>query len=88
MAPKKSGVSNLVIIRLLLHSELVTELSAVIYWTANIIGIRYWIPKEGTKDMLNDGTIVSLTGPKRYPLKTSSGKLIAKVCKTAYEVCQ
>ncbi|CAO3676115.1 unnamed protein product [Umbelopsis vinacea] len=49
---------------------------------------QYWIPKEGSKDMLNDGTIVSLTGPARYSLRTSSGKLIAKVSKTTYEKFQ
>lgn len=53
----------------------------------NLMSVRYWIPKEGSKDMLNDGTIVSLTGPARYSLRTSSGKLIAKVSKTTYEVC-
>lgn len=47
---------------------------------------RYWIPKEGTKDMLNDGTVVSLTGPATYALKTSSGRLIEKVSKVTYEV--
>jgi hypothetical protein len=36
--------------------------------------------------MLNDGTIVSLTGPTTYALKTSSGKLIEKVSKVTYEV--
>jgi hypothetical protein len=36
--------------------------------------------------MLNDGTIVSLTGPTTYSLKTSSGKLIEKVSKITYEV--
>ncbi|KAH8555883.1 hypothetical protein BGW37DRAFT_151470 [Umbelopsis sp. PMI_123] len=49
---------------------------------------QYWIPKEGTKDMLNDGTTVSLTGPATYSLKTSSGKLIEKVSKITYEKFQ
>jgi hypothetical protein len=47
---------------------------------------QYWIPKEGEKDMLNDGKIVSLTGTKNRSLKTVSGKTIAKVSKTTYEV--
>jgi hypothetical protein len=36
--------------------------------------------------MLNDGTIVSLTGPTTRALKTSSGKLIEKISKVTYEV--
>lgn len=47
---------------------------------------QYWIPKEGDKDMLNNGKIVSLTGPKSSTLKTTSGSTIAKVAKTTYEV--
>ncbi|KAH8548585.1 hypothetical protein BGW37DRAFT_409420, partial [Umbelopsis sp. PMI_123] len=49
---------------------------------------QYWIPKEGTKDMLNNGKIVSLTGTKDKSLKTTSGHIIAKVSKTTYEKCQ
>ncbi|KAI8583407.1 hypothetical protein K450DRAFT_223505 [Umbelopsis ramanniana AG] len=49
---------------------------------------QYWIPKEGTKDMLNDGKVVTLTGPATYSLKTSSGKLIQKVSKITYQKFQ
>lgn len=47
---------------------------------------RYWIPKEGTKDMLNNGKIVALTGSKDKSLKTTSGHVIARVSQTTYEV--
>jgi hypothetical protein len=47
---------------------------------------RYWIPKQGDKDMLNDGKVVTLNGPKTKTLKTKKGKKIAKVSKTTYEV--
>lgn len=47
---------------------------------------QYWIPKEGDKDMLNNGQIVTLTGAKNKALKTTSGSTIAKVSKTTYEV--
>lgn len=47
---------------------------------------QYWIPKEGDKDMLNNGKIVTLTGTKNKSLKTDSGSTIAKVSKTTYEV--
>lgn len=49
---------------------------------------QYWIPKEGDKDMLNDGKTVTLTGSKSKTLKTDSGKTIAKVSKTTYEKFQ
>ncbi|KAG1448553.1 hypothetical protein G6F46_004101 [Rhizopus delemar] len=49
---------------------------------------RYWIPKEGDKDMLNDGKIVTLNGKKTKKLKTVKGKTIAKVSKTTYEKFQ
>lgn len=49
---------------------------------------RYWIPKEGDKDMLNDGEIVTLNGKKTKKLKTVKGKTIAKVSKTTYEKFQ
>ncbi|KAI8881964.1 hypothetical protein K501DRAFT_324214 [Backusella circina FSU 941] len=49
---------------------------------------QYWIPKEGEKDMLNDGKIVTLTGTKNRSLKTVSGKTIAKVSETTYEKFQ
>ncbi|KAI8086496.1 uncharacterized protein BX664DRAFT_335956 [Halteromyces radiatus] len=48
----------------------------------------YWIPKEGDKDMLNDGQTVTLNGPKTKTLKGSNGKTIAKVSKTTYEKFQ
>lgn len=51
-----------------------------------LILIRYWIPKEGDKDMNNDGDSVTLTGSKTKELKTKSGKTIAKVSKTTYDV--
>lgn len=47
---------------------------------------QYWIPKEGDKDMLNDGKTVTLTGSKTSTLKTTSGSTIAKVSKITYEV--
>ena len=47
---------------------------------------QYWIPKEGDKDMLNDGKTVTLTGSKTSTLKTKNGKTIAKVSKVTYEV--
>ncbi|CAO3587388.1 unnamed protein product [Absidia cylindrospora] len=43
---------------------------------------QYWIPKQGDKDMLNDGKVVTLNGPKTKTLKTKKGKKIAKVSKT------
>ncbi|KAI8967168.1 hypothetical protein BDF20DRAFT_902117 [Mycotypha africana] len=49
---------------------------------------QYWVPKEGDKDMLNDGTIVTLTGSKKKKLVTDDGKMIAKVSKTTYEKFQ
>ncbi|KAI8063697.1 uncharacterized protein B0P05DRAFT_640194 [Gilbertella persicaria] len=48
----------------------------------------YWIPKEGEKDMLNDGKVVTLNGSKTKALKTSSGSTIAKVSKTTFEKFQ
>ncbi|KAG2181468.1 hypothetical protein INT44_008281 [Umbelopsis vinacea] len=49
---------------------------------------QYWIPKEGTTDMLNNGKVVQLTGSKNKSLKTPSGHVIAKVSSTTYEKCQ
>lgn len=49
---------------------------------------RYWIPKEGDEDMLNDGDPISLTGPKTKALKTQNGKTIAKVSKSTYDKFQ
>ncbi|CAO3691335.1 unnamed protein product [Rhizopus stolonifer] len=49
---------------------------------------QYWIPKEGDKDMLNDGDIVRLNGKKTKKLKTTKGKTIAKVSKSTYEKFQ
>jgi hypothetical protein len=47
---------------------------------------QYWVPKEGDKDMLNDGKIVTLTGAKNKALKTTKGSTIAQVSQTTYEV--
>lgn len=47
---------------------------------------QYWIPKEGDKDMLNDGKVVTLSGSKTKKLKTGSGKTIAKVAPVTYDV--
>lgn len=47
---------------------------------------QYWIPKEGDKDMLNDGKTVTLTGSKNKALKSDSGSTIAKVSKNTYDV--
>ncbi|KAI8342600.1 hypothetical protein BC941DRAFT_413268 [Chlamydoabsidia padenii] len=49
---------------------------------------QYWIPKQGDKDMLNDGQTVTLNGPKTKTLKTKKGKTLAKVSKTTYEKFQ
>ncbi|EIE77563.1 hypothetical protein RO3G_02267 [Rhizopus delemar RA 99-880] len=49
---------------------------------------QYWIPKEGDKDMLNDGKTVTLNGPKTKKLKTVKGKTISKVSKTTFEKFQ
>lgn len=49
---------------------------------------QYWIPKEGEKDMLNNGKIVHLTGAKTRRLKTESGATIAKVSSTTYKKFQ
>ncbi|SAM09126.1 hypothetical protein [Absidia glauca] len=49
---------------------------------------QYWIPKQGDKDMLNNGKTVTLNGPKTKTLKTKNGKTIAKVSKTTYEKFQ
>ncbi|CAO3629669.1 unnamed protein product [Mucor hiemalis] len=46
---------------------------------------QYWIPKEGDKDMRNDGKTVTLNGSKSKTLKTDNGKYIAKVSKNTYE---
>ncbi|KAI8374037.1 hypothetical protein EDC96DRAFT_457637 [Choanephora cucurbitarum] len=48
----------------------------------------YWIPKEGDKDMLNNGKTVTLSGSKNKKLKTTSGSTIAKVSKSTYEKFQ
>ncbi|ORX52487.1 hypothetical protein DM01DRAFT_1336861 [Hesseltinella vesiculosa] len=48
----------------------------------------YWIPKQGDKDMLNNGQVVSLNGPKTQQLKSDNGKTIAKVSKYTYEKFQ
>ncbi|KAI8346767.1 hypothetical protein BD560DRAFT_411243 [Blakeslea trispora] len=48
----------------------------------------YWIPKEGDKDMLNNGKVVSLSGSKNKNLKTTSGSTIAKVSKSTYQKFQ
>ncbi|CAO0794764.1 unnamed protein product [Mucor circinelloides] len=49
---------------------------------------QYWIPKEGDKDMLNDGKTVTLTGTKNKALKSDSGSTIAKVSKNTYDKFQ
>ncbi|KAI8350630.1 hypothetical protein EDC96DRAFT_519449 [Choanephora cucurbitarum] len=54
----------------------------------NVLITEYWIPKEGDKDMLNDGQLVTLSGPKTKALKTVNGKTIAKVSQKTYEKFQ
>ncbi|CEP19698.1 hypothetical protein [Parasitella parasitica] len=49
---------------------------------------QYWIPKEGDKDMNNDGKSVTLSGSKTKTLKDRKGKTIAKVSKTTFEKFQ
>ncbi|KAI9303249.1 hypothetical protein BJ944DRAFT_241620 [Cunninghamella echinulata] len=48
----------------------------------------YWIPKEGDKDMSNNGKEVTLSGSKSKTLKDNKGRTIAKVSKTTYEKFQ
>ncbi|KAI8644282.1 hypothetical protein BD408DRAFT_430697 [Parasitella parasitica] len=49
---------------------------------------QYWIPKEGDKDMTNNGKTVTLTGAKTRTLKDRKGRTIAKVSKITYEKFQ
>lgn len=49
---------------------------------------QYWIPKEGDKDMNNNGKSVTLSGSKSKSLKDRKGKTIAKVSKTTFEKFQ
>ncbi|KAI9308184.1 hypothetical protein BJ944DRAFT_237219 [Cunninghamella echinulata] len=49
---------------------------------------QYWIPKQGDKDMTNDGDDITLNGPKSKTLKNKHGKTIAKVDKHTYEKFQ
>ncbi|CEP19694.1 hypothetical protein [Parasitella parasitica] len=49
---------------------------------------QYWIPKEGDKDMTNDGKTVTLNGAKTKALKDHKGKIIAKVSKITYDKFQ
>ncbi|KAI8988135.1 hypothetical protein BDF20DRAFT_853975 [Mycotypha africana] len=49
---------------------------------------QYWIPKEGDKDMTNDGKSVTLTGSKTKSLKDKKGRTIEKVAKITYEKFQ
>jgi hypothetical protein len=46
---------------------------------------QYWIPKEGEKDMTNNGDIITLTGSRYKRLKDRNGKTIAKVAKNTYD---
>ena len=54
----------------------------------NVLITEYWIPKEGDKDMLNDGTMVTLSGMKSKAIKTTEGKTIARVSQKTYEKFQ
>jgi len=49
---------------------------------------QYWIPKEGDKDMSNNGNSVTLSGSKTKKLKDRKGKTIASVSKTTFEKFQ
>jgi hypothetical protein len=49
---------------------------------------QYWIPKEGDKDMTNDGDTVTLSGSKNKELVDEDGKIIAKVSETTYDKFQ
>ncbi|CAO3626842.1 unnamed protein product [Cunninghamella blakesleeana] len=49
---------------------------------------QYWIPKQGDRDMLNNGDVITLSGPKTKKLKTKHGKVIASVDKKTYEKFQ
>lgn len=46
---------------------------------------QYWIPKEGEKDMTNNGKTITLSGSRSKSLKDRNGKTIAKVSKNTYE---
>ncbi|CEP17333.1 hypothetical protein [Parasitella parasitica] len=48
----------------------------------------YWIPKEGEKDMDNNGKGIKLDGTRTKKLKDKSGKKIAKVSKRTYKKFQ
>lgn len=47
---------------------------------------NYWVAKEGTVDMDNNGNILHLTGPKTKDLNGASG-LIAKVSANTWNKC-
>ncbi|KAI8881069.1 HAD-like protein [Backusella circina FSU 941] len=49
---------------------------------------QYWIPKEGDKDMSNDGDAVTLSGTKNKKLIDNNGNTIAKVSKTTFDKFQ
>jgi len=49
---------------------------------------NYWISKEGTTDMDNDGNTMHLSGPKNTRLKDVKGRTIAMVAKKTFEKCQ
>lgn len=49
---------------------------------------NYWIPKEGEKDMDNDGKIVKLIGKKNKEIKDNNEKVITKVSENTYNKCQ
>lgn len=49
---------------------------------------NYWIPKEGTKDMLNNGKIIYLNGSKETYIKDKNNNIIEKVSKNTYDKCQ
>ncbi|RUS21111.1 hypothetical protein BC937DRAFT_93591 [Endogone sp. FLAS-F59071] len=56
--------------------------------SSKIIFTQYWIPKQGTIDMNNNGDILSLTGPLTNAINTTSGHVIATVDKNTYAKCQ
>lgn len=49
---------------------------------------QYWIPKQGTKDMDNNGDIITLTGKPAYRILSSNNTLIAKVDRNTYNKCE
>ncbi|RUP50424.1 hypothetical protein BC936DRAFT_139089 [Jimgerdemannia flammicorona] len=57
------------------------------YGSGKAVLTNYWVTKEGTEDMDNDGNTVYLTGPKTVALKDTSGNTIEMVAQTTFDKC-